>query len=100
MVFPLVLSRAGAFLFGDIFDSGVLDMTQRIVLGALIIAFLILEPDGLSALWTGSAPFRGRLRTGLRNRGVKAPPHRRTDTQIPTPDGSGISRPAEQRSLA
>ncbi|OLP55614.1 ABC transporter permease [Rhizobium rhizosphaerae] len=50
VVFPLVLSRAGAFVFGDIFDSGVLDMTQRIVLGALIIAFLILEPDGLSAL--------------------------------------------------
>ncbi len=51
VVFPLLLSRLGAFVFGDIFDSGVLDMTQRIVLGVLIITFLILEPDGLVALW-------------------------------------------------
>lgn len=51
VVFPLVLSRAGSFLLGDVFNSGVLDMSQRIVLGALIILFLILEPDGLVALW-------------------------------------------------
>ncbi|MDK4717501.1 branched-chain amino acid ABC transporter permease [Rhizobium sp. CNPSo 4039] len=51
VVFPLVLSRLGAFFLGDIFDSGVLDMSQRIVLGSLIILFLILEPDGLVALW-------------------------------------------------
>ena len=51
VVFPLALSRLGGFLLGDHFDSGVLDMSQRIVLGALIILFLILEPDGLVALW-------------------------------------------------
>lgn len=51
VVFPLVLSRLGGFLLGGLFDSGVLDMSQRIVLGALIILFLILEPDGLNALW-------------------------------------------------
>jgi branched-chain amino acid transport system permease protein len=50
VVFPVVLSRLGSFLLGDLFDSGVLDMSQRIVLGAMIIAFLILEPDGLAAL--------------------------------------------------
>jgi branched-chain amino acid transport system permease protein len=50
VVFPIVLSRVGTFLLGDIFDSGVLDMSQRIVLGMLIILFLILEPDGLAAL--------------------------------------------------
>jgi branched-chain amino acid transport system permease protein len=50
VVFPLVLSRAGGFLLGAYFDSGVLDMSQRIVLGALIIVFLITEPDGLAAL--------------------------------------------------
>ena len=33
------------------FDSGVLEMSQRIVIGALIIAFLIAEPRGLIALW-------------------------------------------------
>jgi branched-chain amino acid transport system permease protein len=29
----------------------VLDMSQHVVLGALIIFFLIAEPDGLVALW-------------------------------------------------
>jgi branched-chain amino acid transport system permease protein len=51
VVFPLILSRLGSFLLGGLFDSGVLDMSQRIVLGALIIVFLIAEPDGLVALW-------------------------------------------------
>jgi branched-chain amino acid transport system permease protein len=51
VVFPLILSRLGSYLLGDTFDSGVLDMSQRIVLGALIIVFLIAEPDGLVALW-------------------------------------------------
>ncbi|MBB3297142.1 branched-chain amino acid transport system permease protein [Rhizobium sp. BK591] len=50
VVFPVVLSRVGSFLLGDLFDSGVLDMSQRIVIGTLIIVFLILEPDGLAAL--------------------------------------------------
>jgi branched-chain amino acid transport system permease protein len=50
VVFPLILSRLGSFLLGGLFDSGVLDMSQRIVLGALIIGFLIAEPDGLVAL--------------------------------------------------
>ena len=63
VVFPLVLSRLGSFLLGDIFDSGVLDMSQRIVLGTLIILFLILEPDGLVALWDR---VRKRIGTVLR----------------------------------
>jgi branched-chain amino acid transport system permease protein len=50
VIFPLLLARLGSLLFGSIFDSGVLDMSQRIVLGALIIVFLIREPKGLSAL--------------------------------------------------
>lgn len=50
VVLPLVLSRVGTFLFGAYFDSGVLDMSQRILIGALIIIFLIAEPDGLAAL--------------------------------------------------
>jgi branched-chain amino acid transport system permease protein len=50
VVFPLVLARISAFVFGGVIDSGVLDMSQRIVLGVLIILFLILEPKGLSAL--------------------------------------------------
>jgi branched-chain amino acid transport system permease protein len=51
VVFPLILSRLGALVFGGLFDSGVLDMSQRIVIGALIILFLIAEPSGLVALW-------------------------------------------------
>lgn len=50
VVFPLLLSRLGSFLFGGWFDSGVLDLSQRIVIGALIVAFLIAEPRGLAAL--------------------------------------------------
>ncbi|EJZ22517.1 branched-chain amino acid ABC transporter permease [Rhizobium sp. Pop5] len=62
VVFPVVLSRVGSFFLGDLFDSGVLDMSQRIVIGALIIAFLILEPDGLAALGRRLA---GRFRPSM-----------------------------------
>ena len=62
VVFPLILSRVGGFLLGGLFDSGVLDMSQRIVLGALIIIFLITEPDGLVALWDRLT--KGFLRSG------------------------------------
>src|SRR3984957_10227573 len=51
VVFPVILSRLGSWLFGGLFDSGVLDMSQRIILGLLIISFLIIEPSGLVALW-------------------------------------------------
>jgi branched-chain amino acid transport system permease protein len=50
VIFPLVLSRLGQLALGNIFDSGVLEMSQLIVLGVLIILFLILEPNGLAAL--------------------------------------------------
>ncbi|MBX3569247.1 MAG: branched-chain amino acid ABC transporter permease [Rhizobiaceae bacterium] len=62
VVFPLILSRAGSFAFGGLFDSGVLDMSQRIVIGALIILLLILEPRGISALFDRVAARLGRLR--------------------------------------
>lgn len=50
VVLPLVLSRLGSALFGGIFDSGVVEMCQRMIVGALIILFLIAEPDGLVAI--------------------------------------------------
>ncbi|BAM90074.1 branched-chain amino acid ABC transporter permease [Bradyrhizobium oligotrophicum S58] len=50
VAFPLLLSRLGAAVLGSVFDSGVLEMSQRIVIGALIIAVLIAEPRGLIAL--------------------------------------------------
>lgn len=51
VVFPIALSRLGDALLGGVFDSGILDMSQRMLLGALIIVFLIAEPKGLVALW-------------------------------------------------
>ena len=51
VVFPVLLSRLGSWLFGGLFDSGVLEMSQRIILGLLIIIFLIAEPNGLVALY-------------------------------------------------
>jgi branched-chain amino acid transport system permease protein len=49
-VLPLVLSRLGQAAFGTVFDSGVLEMSQRVLIGGLVIVFLISEPAGLSAL--------------------------------------------------
>ena len=50
VVFPLLLSRLSALAFGGLVDTGVLELVQRIILGVLIIAFLIAEPNGLAAL--------------------------------------------------
>lgn len=50
VVLPLLLSRFGSAIFGSIFDSGVVEMCQRMIVGALITLFLIREPDGLDAI--------------------------------------------------
>lgn len=50
VVLPLLLSRLGSVIFGTFFDSGVVEMCQRMIIGALIILFLILEPEGLEAI--------------------------------------------------
>lgn len=50
VVLPLLLSRAGAALLGSTFDSGLVDIVEKIILGVLIIFFLRVEPAGLSAL--------------------------------------------------
>ena len=47
---PIMLSYAGNFVFGGTFDTGIVEMSQRVVIGALIIILLIAEPSGLSAL--------------------------------------------------
>jgi branched-chain amino acid transport system permease protein len=61
VVLPLALSRTGQAMFGSVFDSGKLEMSQRIFIGALVILFLVSEPAGLSALLTRLAR---RLRSG------------------------------------
>lgn len=78
VVFPLLMSRVGSFLFGSWFDSGVLDMSQRVVLGALIILFLIVEPDGLAALWD-----RVKKRVSLGVRTPREAPHSLSNHQLP-----------------
>ncbi|VDC19871.1 branched-chain amino acid ABC transporter permease [Pseudogemmobacter humi] len=50
VVFPLLLSRGSAWILDGGLDAGTVQLTQRIILGATIIIFLILEPNGLSAI--------------------------------------------------
>ena len=50
VVLPLLLSNLAATLFGGAVNSGTLELVQRILLGVLIILFLIVEPEGLSAV--------------------------------------------------
>jgi branched-chain amino acid transport system permease protein len=50
VTFPLLLSRVGQALLGATFDSGVLEMSQRIAIGMMIVLFLIAEPAGLANL--------------------------------------------------
>ena len=50
VTFPLLLARVGQALLGTMFDSGVLEMSQRIAIGAMIVLFLIAEPRGLANL--------------------------------------------------
>lgn len=50
VIFPLLLSRIGASVFGST-DSGVVELVETMVVGLLIILFLIAEPKGLVALW-------------------------------------------------
>jgi len=63
---PLLLARGSAALLGGDIDSGSLDLIQRVLLGALIIGFLIAEPDGLAAL-------QQRLFRGLAGRAKGSP---------------------------
>jgi branched-chain amino acid transport system permease protein len=50
VTFPLFLARLGQAVLGGAFDSGVLEMSQRIAIGAMIVLFLIAEPAGLADL--------------------------------------------------
>ncbi|MBS0544286.1 MAG: branched-chain amino acid ABC transporter permease [Proteobacteria bacterium] len=59
VLFPLLLSNLAALLPVGLIDAGQLENIQKMVFGALIIAFLIREPDGLARLWQ---QFRARAR--------------------------------------
>jgi branched-chain amino acid transport system permease protein len=62
VVLPLLLSRASVAIVNGGVDAGSLDMIQRVLIGALIIGFLIAEPDGLAALTRRFTRLAGRTR--------------------------------------
>jgi branched-chain amino acid transport system permease protein len=51
VLFPILLGHLGALLPAGLIDSGQLENLQKMLFGALIIAFLIKEPEGLARLW-------------------------------------------------
>ncbi len=51
VLLPIVLSLGSTALFGQGADQALLQNLQKIIFGALIIFFLIKEPDGLARLW-------------------------------------------------
>ena len=51
VLFPILLANLCALLPTGLIDSGQLENIQKMLFGALIIAFLIKEPEGLARLW-------------------------------------------------
>ncbi|WPP47023.1 branched-chain amino acid ABC transporter permease [Pseudomonas sp. AN-1] len=51
VLFPLLLSNLAGLLPAGLIDAGQLENLQKMLFGALIIAFLIKEPEGLARLW-------------------------------------------------
>lgn len=59
VLFPLFLSNLVGLLPPGLIDAGQLENVQKMIFGALIIAFLIREPEGLARIWQ---KFRARAR--------------------------------------
>jgi len=59
VLFPILLANLFALLPAGLMDAGQLENIQKMLFGALIIAFLIKEPEGLARLWQR---FRQRAR--------------------------------------
>lgn len=55
VLLPILLSITGQALFGQTFDQALLQNLQKIIFGALIIFFLIKEPEGLHRLLSKAA---------------------------------------------
>jgi branched-chain amino acid transport system permease protein len=51
VLFPILLANLFGLLPSGLMDSGQLENLQKMLFGALIIAFLIKEPEGLARLW-------------------------------------------------
>jgi branched-chain amino acid transport system permease protein len=52
VLLPVLLSNLSGALFGQAVDPGQLENFQKILFGALIIVFLIRQPDGLARFWS------------------------------------------------
>lgn len=59
VLFPVLLSNLVSLLPSGLIDAGQVENLQKIMFGALIILFLIKEPEGLARLWQR---FRERAR--------------------------------------
>lgn len=59
VLFPILLSNVAALLPPGLIEAGQIENLQKMVFGALIIFFLIKEPEGLARLWQ---KFRERAR--------------------------------------
>jgi branched-chain amino acid transport system permease protein len=59
VLFPVLLSNLVALLPTGLIDAGQIENLQKMVFGALIIVFLVKEPEGLARLWQ---KFRERAR--------------------------------------
>lgn len=51
VLFPILLSNLSSGLFAGVIDPGQLENFQKMIFGALIIFFLIKEPNGLAKVW-------------------------------------------------
>ncbi|ANI60282.1 branched-chain amino acid transport system permease protein [Pseudomonas sp. PvR086] len=59
VLFPVLLSNLVALLPAGLIDAGQIENLQKMAFGALIIVFLVKEPEGLARLWQ---KFRERAR--------------------------------------
>jgi len=59
VLFPVLLSNLVALLPTGLIDAGQIENLQKMAFGALIIVFLVKEPEGLARLWQ---KFRERAR--------------------------------------
>ena len=51
VLFPVLLSNLVALLPAGLIDAGQIENLQKMAFGALIIVFLVKEPEGLARLW-------------------------------------------------
>src|SRR5690606_36820905 len=51
VLLPILMTNISEVVFGGSIDQGHLENLRKILFGALIILFLVKEPEGLARLW-------------------------------------------------